>query len=65
MTIGTTIKGGDKIQLVPDYCEMTLDRRIIPEETVEEVKDEILAKLEQLKEKKPRIGLCYRNGIFS
>ncbi len=36
------ISGGTKVNVVPDYCEIEVDRRIIPGEDVEEVKKEII-----------------------
>lgn len=40
LNIGT-IKGGTKINIVPDRCEIELDRRMLPSETKEEVLKEI------------------------
>jgi len=44
------IKGGTKVNIVPDKCEIELDRRLIPEESVEEAKEEIRQTLEPLKD---------------
>ncbi len=41
ITIGGTIRGGVKTNIVPDRCVMTIDRRVIQEETPEEAKEEI------------------------
>lgn len=40
LTIGL-IKGGTSINVVPDQCEIKIDRRFIPEESAEEVEKEI------------------------
>ncbi|MFQ6050894.1 MAG: M20 family metallopeptidase [Candidatus Hydrothermarchaeota archaeon] len=39
------IRGGTKVNVVPDYCEIEIDRRIIPGEDIEEVKKEIIENL--------------------
>jgi len=43
------IKGGTKVNIVPDRCEIEIDRRLIPEESVEEAQKEIRQVLEPLK----------------
>ncbi|MCD6503956.1 M20 family metallopeptidase [Candidatus Bathyarchaeota archaeon] len=43
-----TIKGGIKTNIVPDYCEITIDRRLIPGEKPIDVKQEIEETLESL-----------------
>jgi len=43
-----TIHGGQKVNMVPDRCEIEIDRRTIPGETVEEVVGEFEAALEPL-----------------
>ena len=43
-----TIKGGIKTNIVPDYCEITIDRRLIPGEKPVDVKREIEETLESL-----------------
>ena len=40
LTIGL-IKGGTSINVVPDQCEIQIDRRFIPEESAEEVEHEL------------------------
>lgn len=49
----TTIKGGTKVNIIPDFCEMTLDRRLIPGETREAVESEIRALIKELAAKDP------------
>lgn len=51
LTIGGTIKGGVKTNVVPDRCVMTIDRRVIYEETPEETREEIETVLQRLAEK--------------
>ncbi len=36
------IKGGLKVNIVPDECLITIDRRLIPEEDVEDAKKELI-----------------------
>jgi len=45
------IDGGLKINIVPDKCEIEVDRRLIPEEKISQAKEEILRTLEPLKSK--------------
>jgi len=46
-----TIKGGEKDNIVPDYCEASVDRRLIPGEKPEEAELELTKLLESMKEK--------------
>lgn len=41
------IKSGEKANIIPDICKLTINRRIIPDETIEEVKQEILDAIEK------------------
>ncbi len=43
-----TIRGGQKVNMVPDRCEIEIDRRTIPGETVEEVTGELEQAFEPL-----------------
>jgi len=43
-----TISGGTSVNVVPDRCTMTIDRRMIPAERIEEAKLEIAHILEEL-----------------
>ncbi|MCK4480840.1 MAG: ArgE/DapE family deacylase, partial [Candidatus Lokiarchaeota archaeon] len=40
------IKSGEKVNIIPDICKLTIDRRIIPDETIEEVTKEIIDAIE-------------------
>ena len=40
------IKSGEKANIIPDICKLTINRRIIPDETIEEVKKEIIDVIE-------------------
>jgi len=40
------IKSGEKSNIIPDLCQLTINRRIIPDENIEEVKQEILDAIE-------------------
>jgi len=41
------IKSGEKSNIVPDYCQLTINRRIIPDENYEDVREEILDVIEK------------------
>jgi len=56
LTIGGTIHGGIKTNVVPDRCVMTLDRRVIYEETPEEAREEIEAVLRRMAERDPEFS---------
>ncbi|MGC9326100.1 MAG: M20 family metallopeptidase [Candidatus Hinthialibacter sp.] len=40
MTLGGVSGGGAKVNTIPDHFHFTIDRRLIPEETVKQVKDD-------------------------
>jgi len=42
VTLGGVVKGGSKVNIVPDALSFTVDRRTVPGETVEEVRSEFL-----------------------
>ena len=42
------IHGGKLINIVPDYCEIQIDRRVLPGETYQSVRQEVLGCLESL-----------------
>jgi acetylornithine deacetylase/succinyl-diaminopimelate desuccinylase family protein len=46
----TTIRGGTKVNIIPDFCEITIDRRILPNENIEAAKYEIIKTIGSLKE---------------
>jgi acetylornithine deacetylase/succinyl-diaminopimelate desuccinylase family protein len=52
LSIGT-IQGGTKINIVPDRCEIEVDRRMLPRETREEVLGEIKEILDSLQSQDP------------
>ncbi|MHA1704589.1 MAG: M20 family metallopeptidase, partial [Promethearchaeota archaeon] len=41
------IKAGTKTNIVPDYCTFTINRRVIPDENIDEVKKEIADAIER------------------
>jgi succinyl-diaminopimelate desuccinylase len=55
MMIGGVIQGGVKINVVPDKCVVTIDRRLIPEENVEHVLSEIQEFVNELKREDPEL----------
>ena len=48
-----TIRGGSKVNMVPDRCEIEIDRRTIPGETTDEVVAELEAVLTQVRNDLP------------
>jgi succinyl-diaminopimelate desuccinylase len=49
----TVVRGGVKENAVADYCDLSLDRRLIPGETAEGELEEIRARLSELRERDP------------
>lgn len=64
ITPGTLIKGGTGINIVPDYCEATVDIRLMPGQTKKDVKKEILDCIERLKQKDTRIKIEIQDLMF-
>jgi succinyl-diaminopimelate desuccinylase len=56
ITIGGTIHGGLKTNVVPDRCYMTIDRRVPYEETPEEAREEIEAALRRVADRDPELN---------
>lgn len=56
LTIGGTIYGGIKTNVVPDRCSMTIDRRVIYEETPEEAREEVEAVLKRMADEDPELN---------
>jgi acetylornithine deacetylase/succinyl-diaminopimelate desuccinylase-like protein len=59
------VQGGVKTNVVPDECSMMLDRRLIPEETVQEAFSEIRSVVEMLQRDDPemQVHLTQHLGI--
>jgi len=57
MNIGGIVRGGAKVNVVPDRCTITIDRRLNPEEDLEEAFEEINAVLQRLKRDDPELKL--------
>ncbi|PIP17546.1 MAG: hypothetical protein COX43_03790, partial [Parcubacteria group bacterium CG23_combo_of_CG06-09_8_20_14_all_35_9] len=64
ITPGTLIKGGTGINIVPDYCEATVDIRLMPGQTKEGIKKEILNCIGKLKQKDPEIKAEIQDLMF-
>ena len=47
------IRGGDLASAVPDFCELEIDRRILPSDVTEDVRKDIAQRLEPLKNQDP------------
>jgi succinyl-diaminopimelate desuccinylase len=61
--MGGELYGGNKINIVPDKSVFTIDRRILPEEDIKDVKKEISDVVKRLKQKEK--GLKVKIGIIS
>ena len=46
-----TIRGGEKDNVIPDFCEVSIDRRLIPGEKLENVESDLINILEGIKRK--------------
>jgi len=46
-----TIRGGEKDNVIPDFCEVSIDRRLIPDEKLENVESDLINILEGIKRK--------------
>jgi succinyl-diaminopimelate desuccinylase len=55
MNLGGVIRGGVKVNVVPEFCTFTIDRRLIPEEDVDEAEAEIVNIVEGLKKADPQL----------
>lgn len=51
------IKAGEKSNIIPDMCSLTINRRIIPDENIENVKQEIFDAIERGKEKSKALDI--------
>ena len=56
-----TIRGGTKVNVVPDYCEFEVDRRIVPNENVSSVEEEMRNLVKGIGKMERKIG---RNAMF-
>ncbi len=54
------IEGGLKVNIVPDQCLVSVDRRLIPEEDLEEAERELMDALSSVKEVEWEIAEAYR-----
>lgn len=48
LSVGT-IQGGSQVNMVPSYCEIEIDRRLLPDESREEIAAELSCEIEQIK----------------
>lgn len=58
--VGGVIQGGVKINVVPDKCTVTIDRRLIPEENFDQAEKEILDLLNDLMREDPELRIEVR-----
>ena len=59
----TQIQGGKASNVVPDECTITLDRRLVPGETLDDARSEILALIDQQKALDPALIISVRENI--
>lgn len=64
ITPGTLIKGGSGINIVPNYCEATIDIRLMPGQKKEQIKKEILNCIKKLKQKDPKMQVEIQDLMF-
>lgn len=55
ISVGGTVETGKAVNIVPDRCLITIDRRLIPEETSNEAKNEIINLLIELQRQYPKL----------
>ena len=55
ITPGTLIRGGTNINIVPDTCEAFCDVRLLPNQAKEQVKKQIIERINQLKKHDPNL----------
>lgn len=61
----TMISAGVKENIIPEYCKLSLDRRIIPSEKIEQVENEIRGILESIKKNIPEMNYkLVRSGNY-
>jgi succinyl-diaminopimelate desuccinylase len=63
MTIGGRVEAGVKTNVVPDYAVMTIDRRLILEESVEEARREIEEVIQALRKWDPQLDVSIKQTL--
>jgi succinyl-diaminopimelate desuccinylase len=63
MTIGGRVEAGVKTNVVPDYAMMTIDRRLILEESLEEAYREIEETIQQLQKDDPQLDVLLKRTL--
>ncbi len=63
MTIGGRVEAGVKTNVVPDYALMTIDRRLILEESVEEAYHQIEETIRQLQKDDPQLDVSLKRTL--
>jgi succinyl-diaminopimelate desuccinylase len=53
------IRSGEKSNIIPDKCSLIIDRRVIPDEHIEDVKQEIIEAIEKGKAKSKALDVNY------
>jgi succinyl-diaminopimelate desuccinylase len=51
------IKSGEKSNIIPDLCSLTINRRVLPDESIEDVKKEIIEVIEKGKAKSKALDI--------
>ncbi len=55
INVGGIVETGKAVNIVPDRCLITIDRRLIPEETLDEAKNEFIDLLKELQSQDPEL----------
>ncbi len=64
ITPGTLIQGGLGINIVPDYCEATVDIRLLPAQNKRQIKKEIFNSINKLKIERSKIKIEIQDLMF-
>jgi acetylornithine deacetylase/succinyl-diaminopimelate desuccinylase family protein len=64
LTPGTIIKGGTNINVVPDKCEALCDVRLLPNQTKEKIKKQIIDCILQIKKDDPELKFAIQDLVY-
>jgi succinyl-diaminopimelate desuccinylase len=61
VNVGGLVQAGVAFNVVPDKCVLTIDRRLIPEEELEDAKRELLTIIDEVKKERPSFKVRVRS----
>jgi acetylornithine deacetylase len=64
LTPGTVIKGGTNINVVPEKCEALCDVRLLPNQTKEKVKEQIIDCILQIQKDDPELKFAIQDLVY-